>query len=187
MRPVAALAVVALGARLAAADGATVAGVTFPATVTEAGRVLTLNGAGLRTRAMFFKVYAMALYLPRPARSAAAVDASGPWRVELRLLRALSGAEIGNAIAEGFTRNSGDRLPALRERLDRLTALFPSVEAGDAIVLAHDPGHGTRVAHGDRSLGTIEGEDFAAALLAVWLGQHPVDADLAKALLAPPG
>jgi hypothetical protein len=185
VRRAAALALVVLGARLAAAD-VTVAGVTFPATVTEAGRVLGLNGAGVRTRAFFFKVYAIALYLPHPARTAAAVEAAGPWRVDLRLLRALSGAEIGNAIADAFARNSGARLPQLRARLDRLTGLFPEVDAGDAIVLAHDPGHGTRVAHGDRTLGTIEGDDFAAALLAVWLGPRPVDADLAQALLAPP-
>ena len=73
----------------ATAAGREVAGVTVPETVDVAGHILQLNGAGLRTR-FFFKVYVMALYLPKPARTAAEVlDGEGPRRVTLHLLRAL--------------------------------------------------------------------------------------------------
>jgi hypothetical protein len=174
--------VVALGATPAL--GREVGGVDVPETVTEGGRTLRLNGAGVRTRAMMFRVYAIGLYTPQPAHSADAVlHGEGVRRVDLHLLRDLSGDEIGAAIREGVERNAGERLPELRERLDRLVALFPAVREGDVVVLTFVPGTGTRIRAGGRDLGTIEGEDFNRALLSVWLGQRPVDEALKRRLL----
>ena len=50
------------------------------------GQELVLNGAGVRTRAIF-KVYVGSLYVPAKATTAAAVLAKGPRRIQLNLLR----------------------------------------------------------------------------------------------------
>jgi hypothetical protein len=170
-----------LGASPAAARD--VAGVAVADTVDVGGRTLRLNGAGLRTR-WFFKVYVAALYLPNaPVRAAEQVlDADEPRRVRLYILRSLDAAQIAEAVSEGFARNAGDALPRLQGRLTRLEALFPSVKAGDRIDLTVVDGR-TEVALNDTPRGTIDGADFGRALLAVWLGADPVDADLKQALL----
>ncbi len=45
------------------------------------------------------------------------------------------------------------------------------------------PGSGTRITFNGAVRGTIAGEDFSRALLRIWLGENPADADLKKALL----
>ncbi|MCW5889657.1 MAG: chalcone isomerase family protein [bacterium] len=169
---------------LAAAPAAArdVAGVAVADTTDVAGQTLHLSGAGVRTR-WFFEVYVAALYLPHPAHTAAEVlDGAGPRRVRLHMLRALGASRIAEAVSEAFARNAGDALPALQSRLTRLESLFPAAEVGDRIDLTVAGGH-TEVAVNDVRRGTIEGADFGRALLAVWLGPDPVDADLKRALL----
>jgi hypothetical protein len=144
--------------------------------------VLRLNGAGLRTR-FFFKVYVIGLYLSAPARTADDVlEGPGSRRVSLFVLRNLDGSEIAGAIGEAFARNAADAMPSLKERLTRFEAMFPAVHPGDRIDLTVD-GDRTTVVVQDESRGTIDGADFARALLAVWLGPNPVDANLERALL----
>ena len=45
------------------------------------------------------------------------------------------------------------------------------------------PEQGTKVSVRGTDRGTIEGQDFADALFAVWLGPDPVQDDLKKALV----
>ena len=45
------------------------------------------------------------------------------------------------------------------------------------------PGTGTQISLNGRLLGTIAGVDFNRALLRIWLGNVPVQADLKKAML----
>ena len=44
-------------------------------------------------------------------------------------------------------------------------------------------GAGTAVAKNGETLGTIDGDDFNTALLAIWLGERPADRGLKKRLL----
>jgi len=57
------------------ASAAEVAGVNVPDTVTDAGKTLKLNGAGLRKKAIF-KVYVAGLYVENPMHDAAALLSS---------------------------------------------------------------------------------------------------------------
>ncbi len=160
-----------------------VAGVDLPETVSEGGTTLRLNGAGVRTR-LFFKVYAAGLYLREPGHDAAAiVAANDPKRMDLHMLRSLDAQTIADSIAEAFDRNVGERRAALHDRLERLKRMFPSVRKGDVVTLAFIPGRGTVVRAEGGERGVIEGQDFAEALFAVWLGPDPVDADLKRHLL----
>jgi hypothetical protein len=160
-----------------------VAGVTLPDTISVEGKTLKLNGAGLRKKAIF-KVYVGGLYLENPSKDAAAVVSTDQVkRMQLSVLRGLSTAQVTDAIAEGFEKNSKALMGALKARLDRLNTMIPDVEKGDQILLTYVPGEGTTVEVKGAKKGTIEGKDFADALFAVWLGANPVQEDLKKALL----
>lgn len=161
-----------------------VAGVNFPATVDAGGKTLTLNGAGVRTR-FFFKVYAIGLYLEQRNTDAAAIlGADQVRRAELHMLRSVPAAEMGDAIAEAVYANAGGNAAQLKDRVERLKAMFPSADQGEVITFTYTPGQGTVVAAKGKTIGTIEGKDFADALFGAWIGSAPVDTSLKKALLA---
>jgi hypothetical protein len=160
------------------------AGVSMPDTVTVAGQTLSLQGVGLRS-VWRIKVYVAGLYLATPTSDAEAVIAAKDAKiVDMAMLRALSAEKLSGGVEEGFERNSSSaEMTALRERLDRLLAMFPAVHKGDVIRLTWAPGKGTIVANNGVELGVIEGQDFADALFACWLGEEPAQQALKDGML----
>jgi hypothetical protein len=160
-----------------------VAGVKFPETVPVDGKELKLNGAGVRTKAIF-KVYAAALYLETPTKDGAQVISSDQSKhVRMSMLRDLEKAKITDAISEGMEKNNKAAMPALKERLDKLKGAVPDLKKGDHLTITYVPGKGTQVQSKSSEPLTIEGKDFADALFGVWLGAKPVDDDLKDGLL----
>ncbi len=170
------------------AHAADVAGVRFDDRSTVAGSDLALNGAGLRTRFML-KVYAMGLYLPRRADTPDAIATlAGPKRIQIVTLRDLTAEQFADALVEGLKKNHSEaEFAKLQARSDEFrTALLAikAAPAGTQIRLEWLPASGTRLSVGNDARGKdIPGEDFYRALLRIWLGDKPVDADLKNALL----
>jgi len=165
-----------------------IAGVRFEPQLQLAGQVLQLNGTGLRAVA-WFKGYAAALYLARPASSAdAAVSQPGAKRLQLRLLVDVPVAEFIKAFHKGVERNTPAASQAgLADRMARFDGLLQplgTVHKGDLVNLDLVPGQGMVFWHNGRQLGAaIPGDDFYAALLLVFLGERPVDEVLKAGLL----
>ena len=149
---------------------------------------LTLNGAGLRKRA-FFQVYAIGLYLPEKKPVAAdAIAAPGPKRVAMHMLRDVGANQFGDALNDGMKENHSDaEMKALAPRITQLLEAMNAMKEatkGMRITLDWMPGTGTQLTvDGKPSGAPIPGEDFYRALLRIWLGEHPVQDDLKKALL----
>jgi hypothetical protein len=157
--------------------------VTLPDQVDVSGKSLTLNGMGVRTK-LLFSVYVAGLYLEHPTKDAAAIlNAKETRRVHMKMVRDVDHAKLGESIREGFKENNEANMPALAPRLARLMAGLPVVVKGDEIVITCIPGTGAQVSVKGKDAGTLEGDDFSAALLAVWLGSHPVDGGLKDGLL----
>jgi len=167
---------------------AEIAGVKYPDQVQAGASQLVLNGAGLR-RKLFFKVYAMALYLPaKAADAAAAIDAPGPKRVEIAMLRDVDAKTFSDALREGIEANHSEaEVKAIEPRIEQLEAVMQKVgTAKDGMHVRLDwvPGTGTQVSiDGAPADAPIQGEDFYRALLRIWLGPHAVQSDLKRALL----
>ena len=165
-----------------------VAGIKVDERVKLGSSELQLNGAGVRTR-LIFKVYVGALYLPERKSGAAEVLAlRGAKRVSMTLLRDLRAKQLTDALEEGMRANHSEvEIAALRERLDALLAVMNEIgSAKEKTVITLDflPESGTGVTVDGASRGKpIPGEDFFVALLKIWLGEKPVDADLKKAML----
>ena len=171
---------------------AEVAGVRVDETARVANTDLRLNGAGLRSRAIF-KVYAMGLYLQEKQATPAAIYAApGPKRVHLHMLRDVDADDLSEALMDGVKDNHTEaELKALTPRLAILTAIMNEIKeakTGLAIDLDWLPGAGTQVTIGGQARARpIPGEDFYRALLKIWLGDNPVSGDLKKALLGQGG
>jgi hypothetical protein len=162
-----------------------VAGVKLADTARVGTGELVLNGAGIRTR-VIFKLYVGALYLTEKKSAAVEVLAQkGAKRVALTLLRDLSAKQLNEAFESGIqANNSAAEVEAIKPRLAELLSLFTDGKEGDVILLDFLPESGTVVNLNGAVKGKpIPGEDFYRALLRIWLGDKPVDADLKKGML----
>ncbi len=171
---------------------AEVAGVNVDERVQVGSSELQLNGAGVRTR-LIFKVYVGALYLlERKSGTAEVLALKGTKRVSMTLLRDLGARQLTDALEQGMRANHSEvEIAALRERLDALLAVMNEIGSAKektVITLDFRPESGTGVTVDGASRGKlIPGEDFFVALLKIWLGDKPVDADLKKAMLGQGG
>lgn len=148
---------------------------------------LTLNGAGLRKRA-FFQVYAIGLYLPEKKSAAAeAIGAAGPKRIAIHMVRDVGADQFGDALTDGMKDNvSESEMKALEPRLKQLMAIMGEMKEakkGMRITLDWTPAGTQMTVDGKATGAPIAGEDFYRALLKIWLGENPVQADLKRALL----
>ena len=173
----------------ATAHAATVDGIGVADSVPLGGTMLVLNGAGRRTK-YFFNVYVAALYLRAHSHRAADVLADpGPKRLSMTLMRHLSAGQLIDALREGLAHNSTPaELERVRAQIDALAATMAAIGGagtGDVLTIDFLPDGSTQVGRNGRPQGgPIAGRDFQRALLRVWLGPHPVQADLKDELLS---
>ncbi|MET0204247.1 MAG: chalcone isomerase family protein [Casimicrobiaceae bacterium] len=179
---VAAVATFLLAGTAAAAE---VGGVKLDDRMSVGGQELMLNGAGIRTRAIF-KVYVASLYLPAKAGTVDAILAKGPRRIQLNLLRDLSGDQLADAVNDGLNEaNTAAEVDAIKAQTAEFIALCKSMgplKEGSVITLDFVD-NATKVGFNGAAKGSIAGEAFNRALTKVWIGDKPVQADLRKAML----
>jgi long-chain acyl-CoA synthetase len=166
---------------------AEVEGVKLADKVQVDGADLVLNGAGTRTR-FFVKVYVGALYLQQKKTTAEAVLAdAGPKRVAMHMTREVAAERLYAGLDDGIKGNHApEQVAKFGPQMRQFEAIFQSVKAaraGDVFLLDLLPGGGTRVIVNGQDKGTIPGDDFARALLRIWLGDNPVDGSLKRAML----
>jgi hypothetical protein len=178
----------AAGAAVWPAQAVEVGGARLADAATVAGQALVLNGAGVRTR-VFFKVYAMGLYLPRKAgRTDEVLKMDGARRVTLHLLRKLSGEDFAKAFTEGLDNNTAE---AERQQLaDQIRAFVGTfsrqgdLKEGDLIHMDWVPGTGLVAELNGKAIGAPIAEPaFYNAVLRIWLGDKPADEALKPLLL----
>ncbi len=168
-----------------AAFAADVGGVKLADKASVGGQELVLNGAGIRTRAIF-KVYVGSLYVPAKAGDLAGVLANGPRRLQMNLLRDLSADQLIDALNEGLKDNNSEaELAAVKAQQAQLATImkaFGEAKEGNVVTLDF-VGEATVVGFNGAPKGTIPGAAFNNALTRIWLGDKPVQADLKKAML----
>lgn len=167
------------------AVGTEVAGIAVPDTVTVEGKVLHLNGAGIRTK-FFFDIYVGALYRPDAVHDATGVlEQPAPSAVTMDFLyKSVDQEKLTRGWSEGFRKNlSPDALQKLESRLKQFNAMFGGARRGDHYLFEFRSDGSTVVVFNGKLVGSIEGGDFQRALLSVWLGNSPADADLKRAML----
>jgi hypothetical protein len=150
-------------------------GIAFDKTFRVEDTVLHLRGAGLLRYLVFIKAYVGALYMPPSDRAENPLGTS-PRRLELEYFHAIRAADFAEATRQKIADNvPPETLTAIAERLERFNGFYRDVQPGDRYALTYLPGKGTELSLNGTPLGRIEGEDFAAAVFAIWLGPAPID------------
>lgn len=172
----------------AAAAAAEVSGVQLADSAQASGGNLVLNGAGLRTKAGLFSVYVIGLYLPGKTQDAQSViNARQARRITIVMKRDVAGSTLLNAFHEGLEANlSPQELQALKPKLYQLDTIFgefKEVKEKDIINLDFGADGSTQISVNGQPKDAIPGADLSSALLKIWLGQNPVQADLKQKLL----
>jgi long-chain acyl-CoA synthetase len=186
LNPMRAAAVAAAVMFVPAALAAEVAGVRLDEKARLGNAELVLHGAGVRTR-LVFKVYVGALYATKKASTATGlIESREPRRLVLHLLRDLDADSLVGALREGLQQNNAPaELAGLKVEGERFEALMRGIgnaRKGDVIALDFSQ-EGVGVGFNGQARGSVAGEGFARALLKVWLGEKPVDAELKQGLL----
>ncbi len=150
---------------------------------------LVLNGAGVRHKFAFIKVYIGSLYLTQRKNDNEAIFADpGPKRVSMHILSSEVTAQdlissLNNALAANL---SPHELALIEKRIRDLNSMMSSIKAinkGSVVHLDYLPDVGTRVIVDGQERITIPGEDFFRAMLHIWIGNKPVDGRLRDAML----
>ena len=175
------------------ARAAEVEGVRVDEQATVGGQTLVLNGAGVRTKLAFIKLYVGALYLP--AKKTVAEDIikeTGAKRIVMHVLideltaKDLT-ASLNNAIAANHIPAEIALIESRLRDLNRMMSTVAVLKKGNTVMLDYVPNTGTRITiNGEEKL-LIKGEDFYQAMLRIWLGNKPVDGTLRRAMLGETG
>ncbi len=165
-----------------------VAGIKLDDTATVANQRLVLNGAGIRYKAIF-KVYVAALYLPQKKDTLKdIISLPGAKRVAVVMLREVSSEDLGEAMITGIRKNSTPEetrrfeLPLVK--MGDIFSKIPKLKKGESFSVDWVPGSGTVVIVDGKSVAEpIPDEAFYNAILKIWLGDDPADANLKPAML----
>jgi Chalcone isomerase-like len=149
--------------------------INFPDQTQVDGSTLTLNGLGVRKATLLkIDVYVAALYVVTPSSDPNAILGSkAPIKLILHFVRDVGAGDISNGFDEGFAKSAKAQLPALQERIATLEAWISDLTAGQQMTFISRPGTGVQVDVNGTVKGTIKGDDFAKAFLAIWLGNPP--------------
>lgn len=149
---------------------------------------LRLNGAGVRHKAIF-KVYVAALYLPEKKDNVQDIlSVTGPRRLTLSMLREVSSESFGQSFMEGLNKNSTkvEKSKIIQQmlRFGEMFAAIPELKKGDVIAVDWIPNVGSVCTlNGKRVAEPFPDIVFFNALMKIWLGENPADANLKRALL----
>lgn len=180
------------GAALAFACNAQAAvdvnGIKFEEVTKVAGKELTLNGAGMRTKVVI-KVYAAGLYLPEKKKEVADIlKLEGPRRVTLVMARDIASEDLGKAFMDGINDNlekaEKTRIAGQIAKIGEMFASIDAIKKGDTLHMDWIPGTGTVCELNGKRIGEpVSDVNFYNAVLRIWLGDKPVDRSLKPALL----
>jgi len=165
-----------------------VAGVKFANTLQVGNARLQINGAGVRYKVVF-KVYAAALYLTDKAATPEAVLASpGPRHLQIVMLRESDANELGRLFTKGMEQNAPrEEFSKSIAGIMRMSDIFSSrkkLMPGESFAVEWVPGTGTVIlVNGKPAAEPIREPEFYAALMKIWFGPSPADAQLKEALL----
>ena len=159
----------------ATSQGKECRGVTFPDQAQVDGSALTLNGLGMRQATILkVNVYVAALYVAKTSGDANTIlGAVAPYELILHFVRDVDASDIAKGWSEGFAKNAHGQLPALKDRIAKLSGWMADSKTGQRLQFSFKPGVGVQVSVNGTVKGTVEGDDFGKAFLSIWLGVPP--------------
>lgn len=131
-----------------------------------------------RMQVMFWDVYDITLLAPDGKW-----QKDGSFALKIDYLRRLKGPLIAKRSIEEMQKQGFDNNTKLNEWLEKMTAIFPNVEAGDTITGLRDANGSSHFYLGDRSIGQIDDPDFTEQFFGIWLNEKTSEPALRRQLL----
>ncbi len=180
------------GLAYAAPAPTVISGVTFESELMARSTQLQLNGAGLRTAAIF-KVYAGGLYLPKKANTLTEVMSQpGIKRWHVVFLRDMDGNDLGKQFAKSMEKGATKaEFIAIIPTIVRIGEIFSQKKrmgVGDSYTLEWVPEEGTYVYINGKLAHPEPFKDgvFFQLYMRLLLGDNPADASLKASVLGMP-
>ena len=167
-----------------AANAAELDGVQLPDKLQVGETTLWLNGYGLRTYSLLgIHIYVAALYLEQLSTDPQQIMQSpGTKLLTIRFERNVSADAARNAWREGLDNNCQAPCHLDPADVEKFLAEIPAMHAGDNYSILLSQRDATVTVSGGW-IGTISQPDFAAAMLATFLGPRPASSRLKQDLL----
>lgn len=171
-----------------AAGAAEVGGIMLEDKIRLDNQDLLLNGAGVRSKAIF-QVFVAALYLSEKKSQVADVLAlTTAKRMQIVMLRDISAEKFGQNFMEGMKHNvSKEQKSKLIDQMIRLGEMFskvPEFRKGDKLTVDWLPDTGTVIMiNGKKTMDALPDPMFYNALLKLWLGENTAQEGLKRQLL----
>ena len=156
-----------------------------PATLNIGQTEIVRNGFGSRNK-MMLSLYECGLYLPQKNNDAATIIAADqPAALRLKITsRFVSQEKMLAALQQGFQSSTGGSTASIASDIAAFTNCFSDpIQMDDVFVMAYEPNSGVAVYKNNQQKGIVGGPEFKKALLGIWLGNNPIDANLKNALL----
>lgn len=163
-----------------------VGAVTLPDTVNFGGEDLSLNGAGIRKKAMILKLYSGGLYLATPSSDAKSIiNSEVTMAIKLHITSGfVSSDAMKEAVADGFDASMDGDTTSLTSEINKFVGFFSEeIVENNIFDITYQGDRGVVVYKNGTELGSISGLDFKKALFGIWLGDDPADKKLKKAML----
>jgi hypothetical protein len=159
-------------------------GVQVPDTMQVSGKTLQLNGVGRRTYSFLnIHIYVVSLYLEHPNSDPERIMRSPETKLlVVRFERNISAEDARKSWVEGFQNNCVSPCHLDPADVEQFLAEVPAMQAGQVFTLLFTQ-QGATVGVDGRLLGVIPKPQFAAAMLATFLGPRPASPRLKQDLL----
>lgn len=164
---------------------ATNRGVHFEDEMILGGNQLTLHGIGLLKWKYVVKVYLVGLYKPAGVPVDQVLQ-DVPKRLEYYFFVDMKASDFQDTGFQLMAQNVGEeKARSLIQELEIFNSFYRDVKAGQRYLFTYVPGQGLEMELDGEVIGKVEGAEFAAAYMSIWLGPEPVSRGLQEGLFDP--
>lgn len=160
--------------------------VMLPTSMKAGGADLTLNGAGIRKKALVLKLYSGGLYVTTKSDDAnSIINADENMAIKLIITSGfVSSSAMQDAVNEGFDASMDGNTAPLDSEIKKFIGFFSDeIVEEDKFDITYQKDRGVVCYKNDVELGVISGMDFKKAIFGIWLGDDPADKKLKKGML----
>ena len=166
---------------------ATAQDVSFPKQTEKAGKILVLNGTGIRKATIFgVKVYYGALYLEKKSSSANEILGSTEFKqIRMHFVHDVDSGKIRETFHDGFLANCASNCAELAPSTHELESMMGDMKDGDDLQFDFTP-EAVHYSFRGKLRGAVARPGYSKVFLGTWLGAKPPTEDLKKGLLGSP-
>lgn len=142
-----------------------------------------LRRVGLAKLTWFgLRVYAAALYTPSGSAEPTTLLGPLPKTLIIHYFRSFSAKDFIEGEVNSFRKNPHVSLATIEPARQLMDSLYRPVKKGSRYAISYDPAQGTSLELDGELLGTVPGDEFAAAYFGIWLSDYSVDRSFTSTL-----